>query len=75
GLALGRGRSLQEAATAAAGRALPASPYAAGAVAFTRSVVSGSKISDAALSASGKTLVGAMHRRGIRDGLVGAAPS
>ena len=65
GLAIGRGKRLQDAVVAAAGRALPASPYVATAARFAGSVASGSKIPDAALSAAGKQLFARIERRGI----------
>ena len=49
----------------AAGRALPASPYASGAVAFARSVGSGKKIQDAALSGAGRALLKEVKREGV----------
>lgn len=57
GLALARGKKLQDTAFAAAGRVLPPSPFAADALSFARAVASGKNIQHAALSTAGQRVL------------------
>jgi hypothetical protein len=53
-VALGQGKKLRDAAFAAAGRVLPASPYATDALCFVKKVANGQNIQSAALSRAGQ---------------------
>jgi hypothetical protein len=60
---LAKGKSIQDAAFAAAGRILPPSPYASDALSFVKKVASGQNIQRAALSTVGNFILNKIERQ------------